>query len=126
MRRADARRVAVQKLYILIPLDFQGKSGIHGPLRTYPELFALMGGKVPDLRGLFLRGVGGNSAGLGVKQEDSFKAHSHRTPMAAKDEGGGFYSGGSIFSGYWDTEEVGGIETRPVNQAVRYLVRARP
>ena len=81
---------------------------------------------MPDLRGLFLRGVGGNSAGLGVKQEDAFKAHSHRTPMAAKDEGGGFYSGGSIFSGYWDTEEVGGIETRPVNQAVRYLVRARP
>lgn len=92
----------------------------------YPELYALLGGRVPDLRGLFLRGVGGNSAGLGVKQEDAFKAHSHRTPMAAKDEGGGFYSGGSIFSGYWDTEEVGGIETRPVNQAVRYLVRARP
>ena len=61
MRRADARRVAVQKLYILIPLDFQGKSGIHGPLRTYPELFALMGGKVPDLRGLFLRGYGSQS-----------------------------------------------------------------
>lgn len=41
----------MQTLYILITLDFQGKSGIPGPPRTYPELFALMGGKVPDLRG---------------------------------------------------------------------------
>ena len=117
------------------PADWQNPDGSYNWLEcngqtisqtAYPELFALLGGQVPDLRGLFLRGVGGNSAGLGEKQEDAFKAHSHRTPMAAKDEGGGFYSGGSIFSGYWDTEEVGGIETRPVNQAVRYLVRARP
>ena len=37
----------------------------------YPELFALMGGRVPDLRGLFLRGHGGNSAGLGTRQDES-------------------------------------------------------
>lgn len=35
---------------------------------VYPELFALLGARVPDFRGLFLRGVGGNSAGLGVTQ----------------------------------------------------------
>ncbi len=34
-------------------------------LSAYPELFALIGTKVPDFRGLFLRGVGGNSAGWG-------------------------------------------------------------
>ena len=28
---------------------------------SYPELFALMGGQVPDLRGLFLRGYGAQS-----------------------------------------------------------------
>ena len=93
---------------------------------SYPELFALMGGQVPDLRGLFLRGLGGNSAELKVKQEDEIKRHSHRAPVAARDDGGGFYAGGSPFSGYWNTEETGGVETRPVNMAVRYLVRARP
>ena len=37
--------------------------------RAYPELFALTGGTVPDLRGLFLRGYGSqqyNSGGYGV------------------------------------------------------------
>ena len=28
------------------------------PRGAYPELFALLGGQVPDLRGLFLRGYG--------------------------------------------------------------------
>ena len=41
--------------------------------QSTPELFALMGGQVPDLRGLFLRGLGGNSAELKVKQEDEIK-----------------------------------------------------
>ncbi len=36
--------------------------------RAYPELFALVGGRVSDLRGQFLRGHGGNSAGLGAHQ----------------------------------------------------------
>jgi hypothetical protein len=40
---------------------------------VYPELFALIGGNVPDYRGLFLRGNGGNAAGLGVKQDSAVK-----------------------------------------------------
>ena len=40
---------------------------------SYPELFALVGGQVPDLRGLFLRGHGGNSAGLGEQQGDAIR-----------------------------------------------------
>ena len=35
---------------------------------VYPELFAVIGGKVPDYRGLFLRGQGGNSEALGTVQ----------------------------------------------------------
>ena len=117
------------------PADWQNSDGSYNWLEcngqsisktVYPELFALMGGQVPDLRGLFLRGLGGNSAELKVKQEDEIKRHSHRTPVAARDDGGGFYAGGYPFSGYWNTEETGGVETRPVNMAVRYLVRARP
>ena len=95
---------------------------------VYPELFAVVGGQVPDLRGLFLRGHGGNSAALGVRQGDAFKAHSHD-----------FLGHGVLYGGVensyravlqWtetrQTEPTGDIETRPVNQAVRYLVRARP
>jgi hypothetical protein len=37
---------------------------------VYPELFALVGGNVPDYRGLFLRGLGGKSGPLQQKQEE--------------------------------------------------------
>jgi hypothetical protein len=38
----------------------------------YPNLYALLGkNTVPDLRGCFLRGTGGNAAALGVKQQDA-------------------------------------------------------
>ena len=56
--RRSGQRVAAQKMHTLIPLDFQGKAGVPRPSRTYPELFALMGGKLPDLRGLFYEGMG--------------------------------------------------------------------
>ena len=109
---------------------------------VYPELFAVLGGKTPDLRGLFLRGHGGNSAALGVQQNDairnitgSFGQHSSASA------GGVFYRTGGcaedIRSSYgtWSGNGVGfdlsrvvptAEENRPVNQAVRYLVRARP
>jgi hypothetical protein len=43
------------------------------PHPAYPELSAALGGAaaVPDLRGQFLRGVGGNSAPIGVAQKDA-------------------------------------------------------
>lgn len=51
---------------------------------TYPELFAAIGTtwgagdgsttfNIPDLRGYFLRGVGGNSAGLAAEQGDAIR-----------------------------------------------------
>ena len=40
---------------------------------VYPELFAVVGSQVPDLRGLFLRGTGGNAAELGEIQGDGVK-----------------------------------------------------
>ena len=109
---------------------------------VYPELFAVLGNSVPDLRGLFLRGHGGNSAALGATQSDairnitgSFGQHSSASA------GGVFYRTGGcaedIRSSYgtWSGNGVGfdlsrvvptAEENRPVNQAVRYLVRARP
>lgn len=61
---------------------FQSRALLHtglalkawGPVaHAYPELFALVGAKTPDLRGLFLRGVGGNSPALGVAQGDAIR-----------------------------------------------------
>ena len=61
---------------------FQSRALLHtglalkawGPVaHAYPELFAVLGGQIPDLRGLFLRGHGGNSAALGVQQNDAIR-----------------------------------------------------
>ena len=86
-----------------------------------------MGNQVPDLRGLFLRGLGGNSDKLLKFQDMMIQSHKHRIPYPAATS----YNGGPGFpgTGYgvsFDTNYTGGIETRPVNMAVRYLIRARP
>ena len=111
---------------------------------VYPVLFALVGNQVPDLRGLFLRGSGGRSATLGVIQQDAGKEFSGSfllTSGGPATTSGGFtqrYVGGRgddtngkygfteiSFSGAgaWGAEPVAD-EFRPVNCAVRYLIRA--
>ena len=117
--------------------------------RAYPELYALVGPNVPDYRGLFLRGLGGNSADLGQKQDETVyidpSRHSQTlygvraitTGTLRGDEGiGGTVaythlttgwpssSGESIPLGITNSEGV--TETRPANTAVRYLIRALP
>lgn len=109
---------------------------------AYPELFALVGARVPDFRGLFLRGQGGNAAPLGVQQGDAIR---NFTGTLGNVVGGG--SGGNgVFtvgvSGY-DSYQGGhgsgmsidfnvsrvvptAEENRPVNKAVRYFIRATP
>lgn len=112
-------------------------------VRAYPELSAVVGGQVPDLRGLFLRGHGGNSAALGVRQGDAirnitgnFSVHHGMVgggsdvfrPQfpgnAVANSGGGF----GYYSLIFDASSVvpTAEENRPVNQAVRYLIRALP
>ena len=105
------------------------------PQSVYPELFAVMGGNVPDLRGLFLRGHGGNSAALGSIQQGTLPDHKHAVGYTRNGLGyvgggyGGFvplYENGYTiqYSGPAIMESSG--ENRPVNTAVRYLIRARP
>ncbi len=91
--------------------------------------------KIPDLRGLFIRGVD-NGRGidinrvLGSFQNDSFKSHQHyhRMPSTWACDGAGpvtFFSGtnrgGSGVGNY--TNSIGGSETRPKNIALNYLIK---
>ena len=127
-----------------------------GRARVYPELRALIGATVPDLRGMFLRGHGsrshlqwngdiiGNtwtthqSAALGVVQGDAIR---NIWGFGFTPENNASYSGAATSSGHasfvhgvWSTSQNAGInasrivptatENRPVNMAVRYLIRA--
>ncbi len=140
------------------PADWQNSDGSYNWLEcngqsisktVYPELFALVGGHTPDLRGLFLRGHGGNSAGLGEQQGHAMRDISASGSISVGF--GGYLSGSGIFKpvgshkvtvirGTWDNNwsstnygldlSAGGVpvanEVRPDNQAVRYLIRAIP
>jgi len=64
------------------PIPYFGDSApsgflaMHGQTITsaqYPKLFARYGSSLPDLRGCFIRGLGGNSDALGVVQGDAIR-----------------------------------------------------
>lgn len=116
---------------------------------VYPELVALIGGIVPNYRGYFLRGVGGSSAALGVEQQDAMqritggiRTAPQKTDEVGDNTWGAYYvsatgrgcnvyrTGDNAWS-YKDTvfDSARVVrtaeETRPLNRAVRYLIRAR-
>ena len=150
-----------------------GRLPVHGRWRecdgtpldkdAYPALFAALGAertpygweggqfKLPDLRGFFLRGVGGSSAEMGVAQEwatarprspfrtDLKGGHAHRYKQphrADKDaDTGDFWRPVDNNSTDHETEsagdhmheivEGGDGETRPANYAVIWLIRVK-
>ena len=125
----------------------------------YPELFAVIGHnwgttdplnlfRVPDLRGVFLRGVnGGISDGftdpdkdtrvsrytggnlgneVGSFQADEFKSHTHTSKESIMRTGNcGLFSGGSYGCSAQNPaiNNSGGNETRPMNAYVNYIIK---
>lgn len=100
---------------------------------------------MPDLRGLFLRGHGGNSAALGEIQGDIIRnitgtmgdVHFGTSPwnnnaFRASISGNNGQGTGSWNNNYGDLVFDAslvvptGPENRPINVAVRFLIRARP
>ena len=108
----------------------------------YPKLYALMH-NVPDYRGVFLRGLGGNSASLGVTQGDAIRnitGNFNATDNSSWNiNANGVFYGQTIGSGdqgneggeykryYFDASRVvpTAEENRPVNKAVRYFIKAK-
>jgi hypothetical protein len=89
---------------------------------------------IPDLRGMFLRGLNagrddGNedpntSRVAGDFQVDEFKSHRHLENLATGS--GGAYSGGTwgtVYTNY--TDFTGGAETRPRNMAVYWFIKVK-
>ena len=108
----------------------------------YPKLYALMH-NTPDYRGIFLRGLGGNSASLGELQGDAirnitgnFNATDNNSwninangvfygqTIGAGDRGG---EAGEYKKYYFDASRVvpTAEENRPINKAVRYFIKAK-
>ena len=88
---------------------------------------------IPDLRGKFTRGLGGNSAALGVTQGDDVKPHVHTLNgvnvfLAHAATNGPFdFLSESVSSNdatYKDMDISGGVtETRPINMAMNYIIK---
>ena len=127
--------------------------------RAWPELFAVVGGQVPDLRGLFLRGYGSQAHAQNNGSTVGITSTTHSSGALGQVQGDGTRnvtgtigpsidagSSGIVYrngqSGYMlpsaahyatafhhiDISRVvpTAEENRPVNTAVRFLVRARP
>ena len=108
----------------------------------YPKLYALMH-NTPDYRGIFLRGLGGNSASLGELQGDAIRNITGNFNATDNNSwninANGVFYGQTIGSGdqgneggeykkyYFDASRVVPVaeENRPINKAVRYFIRAK-
>ena len=113
---------------------------------TYAGLFSVIGTtygagdlsttfNLPDLRGKFIRGLGGNSDALGVTQLDGVGSHTHtinvwgqkRGTGSAPDDQAASKSQVSGFgnTGSWNVNSnTGSPETRPLNMAMNYIIYA--
>lgn len=64
-----------------VPAGFLAMNGQRFSTSRYPELARLYpSGQLPDLRGLFIRGIGGNAGSILSRQKDALQDHFHYIP----------------------------------------------
>ena len=123
MRRADARRVAVQILLTRFCLNFQGKpSSTHYGTVTHKsaELGQVQGDALREIWGSFPELI---APGWGTSTQGAMYYGSPWASGVHRSEGSDWSKRGANFYASRVTPVDG--EIRPVNQAVRYLIRAR-
>jgi len=123
------------------PSGFLAMNGQAITSAQYPKLFARYGSSLPDLRGCFIRGLGGNSAAIGVVQGDAIRNITGTTNNTYSTDTnlvtGAFYktasSGRVIAAGTGSASGEGfdaslvvptANENRPKNMAFLYIVKA--
>jgi microcystin-dependent protein len=118
-----------------------GSGTVQGKTENFAVLYSLIGttygsaGKLPDLRGYFVRGSGTNSdgaasGGFGGKQADSFADHNH-TINSGQQNGSSsgcganntYQKANDTACGLGTTGASGGTETRPKNIAMLYCIK---
>ena len=117
-----------------------GNGTVQGITANFSALYAILGstygapGKLPDLRGEFIRGWVDDKVGIdtqttfGRSQTDLFKNHTHTFTNYNSTEKTG--SGGSLAANYYSTDSfttgtssTGGTETRPRNIALLACIK---
>ena len=141
-----------------IPTDWLICDGSEQDRTTYAELYDILGDSwgdgngtttfnLPDLRGLFLRGVddgagrdpdvlvrggginnGNTGDNVGSVQDDDYKSHQHTLPMRVIGGIGNTSGGGNGVDTHPDRQPVapsGGAETRPKNAYVFFIIKVQ-
>ncbi|MGL4998350.1 MAG: phage tail protein [Cetobacterium sp.] len=98
----------------VVPLGYLSCDGRTISMAEYPELFDLVGDKIPDLRGKFIRGIDAGRL-IGSSQEDSIKVHKHLTELSEN---------GQVIYGEGLESPIDTSETRPINVAFNYIIKA--
>ena len=130
-----------------IPSDYVLCDGSEYLIDDYPYLFEIIGYQygspstsahflVPDLRGLFIRGLNNSGSGydpnrvIGNIQNESIQSHNHQLPQnftynERKNHFSDHYGCLQIRLYNTETGSTGSSETRPKNIALNYIMRAR-
>lgn len=126
------------------PSGFLAMDGQAITSSQYPKLFGRYGSSLPDLRGCFIRGLGGNSAALGIIQGDAIRnitgeapggsdarvpASSYTGAFSLSEKQAGRISTGenwSLLTATFDASRVvpTANENRPRNISFLYIVKA--
>jgi hypothetical protein len=131
------------------PAGYLVANGASVSTATYADLFAKIGYtyggsgttfKIPDLRGLFIRGVGGDAAAQGTKQTDAIRnIYGYFTGSDVQHKGGGVFTANAAgWAAHWSDGGDHGIgdrifdasravptaiENRPVNMSMLYCIK---